>query len=90
MAVLDREYDDTMALEEGATEPLAGGMMHGYQCGMLWGSSLAAGARAHQLIGPGTQAEVAAVRGRGRRCGGALAAQLFAEGLAAAAAVAAE
>ena len=42
--------------------PLAGGLMqHGYQCGMLWGAALAAGARAYQLHGPGPQAETAAV-----------------------------
>jgi hypothetical protein len=36
-------------------------MMHGYQCGMLWGSALAAGAQAYDLFGPGPQAEYRAV-----------------------------
>ena len=41
---------------------LAGGIMgNGYQCGMLWGATLAAGARAYRLFGSGPQAEVAAV-----------------------------
>ena len=42
--------------------PLAGGIMgYGYQCGMLWGATLAAGAEAYRLLGPGPQAEAAAV-----------------------------
>ena len=41
--------------------PLAGGMQQGYQCGMLWGAALAAGARAYRLWGPGPQAETGAV-----------------------------
>jgi hypothetical protein len=42
--------------------PLAGGIVqHGYQCGMLWGAALAAGAQAYRLFGPGPQAEAAAV-----------------------------
>ena len=42
--------------------PLAGGIMqHGYQCGMIWGSTLAAGAQAYRFFGPGPQAEIMAV-----------------------------
>ncbi len=42
---------------------LAGGIMgNGYQCGMLWGAALAAGAQAYRLFGPGPQAKVAAMR----------------------------
>jgi hypothetical protein len=42
--------------------PLAGGIMgNGYQCGMLWGATLAAGAQAHRLLGPGPQAETKAI-----------------------------
>jgi len=42
--------------------PLAGGIMqHGYQCGMIWGATLAAGAQAYRLLGPGPQAETMAV-----------------------------
>ena len=42
--------------------PFAGGIMqHGYQCGMIWGAALAAGAQAYRLLGPGSQAETAAI-----------------------------
>lgn len=42
--------------------PLAGGLMqYGYQCGMLWGATLAAGAQAYRLLGPGPQAEAMAI-----------------------------
>lgn len=42
--------------------PLAGGIANmGYQCGMLWGAALAAGAQAYRLYGAGPQAEVSAV-----------------------------
>ncbi|MFC2047040.1 C-GCAxxG-C-C family (seleno)protein [Chloroflexota bacterium] len=42
--------------------PLMGGVMnHGYQCGMVWGATLAAGAQAYRLLGPGPQAEAVAI-----------------------------
>lgn len=42
--------------------PMAGGLMgYGYQCGMLWGAALAAGAQAYRLFGPGPQAETQAL-----------------------------
>ena len=42
--------------------PLAGGIANmGYQCGMLWGAALAAGAQAYRLNGPGAQAETEAI-----------------------------
>jgi len=42
--------------------PFAGGIANqGYQCGMLWGAALAAGAQAYQLYGPGPQAETEAL-----------------------------
>ena len=42
--------------------PLAGGVANmGYQCGMLWGAALAAGARAYQVHGAGPQAEAEAI-----------------------------
>jgi hypothetical protein len=48
--------------EENAVMPLAGGIMqHGYQCGMIWGATLAAGAQAYRLLGPGPQAETKAI-----------------------------
>jgi len=41
---------------------LAGGIVgQGYQCGMLWGAALAAGAQAYRLYGPGPQAETEAI-----------------------------
>jgi hypothetical protein len=42
--VLNREFGHPKEPEELASDPLAGGLMHGQQCGMLWGASLAAGA----------------------------------------------
>jgi hypothetical protein len=58
MAVVDGSFDHPLKLEEGASAPLAGGVMQqGYQCGLLWGAALAGGAQAYQLYGPGPQAE---------------------------------
>ena len=43
--------------------PFAGGILqHGYQCGMLWGATLAAGAEAYRRFGAGPEAEVASIR----------------------------
>jgi hypothetical protein len=51
-----------MKFEEKAVASLAGGIMqHGYQCGMIWGATLAAGAQSYRLLGPGPQAEAAAI-----------------------------
>jgi hypothetical protein len=62
MTVVDGAYDQAMKLEERAVAPLAGGILtQGYQCGQLWGAALAAGAQAHRRLGPGPQAEAAAV-----------------------------
>lgn len=36
-------------------------MQHGYQCGMIWGAVLAAGAQAYRTFGPGPQAETMAI-----------------------------
>jgi hypothetical protein len=36
-------------------------MQHGYQCGMIWGATLAAGAQAFRLFGPGPQSETRAI-----------------------------
>jgi hypothetical protein len=48
--------------EVRGVSPLMGGIkMHGYQCGALWGAALAAGARAHALLGAGPDAEAAAL-----------------------------
>lgn len=60
--VLDRAYGDPLLLEERAAMPFAGGIVqHGYQCGLLWGAALAAGARAFRLFGSGAEAEARAL-----------------------------
>jgi len=60
--VLDRAFDRPLGAEERASQPLAGGILqHGYQCGLIWGATLAAGAEAHRLLGPGPQAEAKAI-----------------------------
>jgi hypothetical protein len=51
-----------MEFEERAADPLAGGLMNGYQCGMIWGATLAAGAQAYRVHGQGAQAEAGAMR----------------------------
>jgi hypothetical protein len=62
MSVVDDSFDQPLKLEEDASAPLAGGIVnHGFQCGLLWGAALAAGARAHQLHGPGSTAEAGAM-----------------------------
>ena len=62
MSVVDDSFDQPMKLEEHASMTLAGGVMQqGYQCGMLWGAALAAGAQAYRLWGPGPRAEAGAV-----------------------------
>jgi len=62
MSVVDDSFDHPLKLEEEATAPLAGGIIgYGYQCGMLWGAALAAGAQAYRLFGPGSQAESMAI-----------------------------
>ncbi len=50
-----------MELEERAADPLAGGIMRGYQCGMIWGAALAAGAQTYRTLGKGPQAEARAI-----------------------------
>lgn len=45
--ILNREYGHIKRIEERASDPFAGGIYQkGYQCGMLWGASMAAGAEA--------------------------------------------
>lgn len=45
--ILNREFGHPKKEEERAIDPLAGGILqHGYQCGMLWGASMAVGAEA--------------------------------------------
>jgi hypothetical protein len=60
--VLNCAFDHPLQEEECAAMPLAGGIMQrGYQCGMIWGASLAAGAQAYRLLGEGPRAEAQAV-----------------------------
>lgn len=60
--VLNRAFDQPLTHEEHAAMPLAGGIMqHGYQCGLIWGAALAAGAQAYRLHGPGPRAETVAI-----------------------------
>lgn len=62
MSVVDGSFDHPLKPEEHAAAPLAGGIMqHGYQCGMIWGATLAAGAQAYRLLGPGPRAEAKAI-----------------------------
>jgi hypothetical protein len=45
--ILDREFGHPLEEEEKAIDPMAGGILQqGYQCGMLWGASMAVGAEA--------------------------------------------
>jgi len=47
--ILDREFGHLKEAEERALEPFAGGIMtQGFQCGMLWGASLALGAESYR------------------------------------------
>ena len=62
MSVVDDSFGYPLKLEEKATMTLAGGVAtQGYQCGMLWGAALAAGAQAYRLYGSGPEAEAAAM-----------------------------
>lgn len=47
--ILNQEFGYPMDAEEQAADPLAGGILQqGYQCGMLWGASLAVGAESYR------------------------------------------
>jgi hypothetical protein len=62
LRVLNQAFDHPSQLEEHAGTPLAGGIMqHGYQCGMIWGAVLAAGAEAYRRFGDGPQAQAMAI-----------------------------
>jgi hypothetical protein len=50
--ILNREFGHPLENEEHAADPLAGGILQqGYQCGMLWGASLAVGAESFRRYG---------------------------------------
>lgn len=59
--ILDREFGHPREVEEKAVDPLAGGILQqGYQCGMLWGASMAVGAEALRRYGdPGKATGIA-------------------------------
>ena len=60
--MVDRAFGLERTAEERAAAPLAGGIArNGYQCGMVWGSTLAAGAEAHRRFGAGARAEAVAI-----------------------------
>jgi hypothetical protein len=62
LRVLNCAFAHPLKPEENAVMPLSGGIMqYGYQCGMIWGATLAAGAEAYRVLGPGPQAEIKAV-----------------------------
>ena len=62
MSVVDNSFGSPLKLEEKASMTLAGGIANqGYQCGMLWGAALAAGAQAYRLLGSWPQAETGAM-----------------------------
>lgn len=64
--LLNREFSETKESEERAAEPLCGGiLLKGHQCGMLWGSALAAGAESFRRHGNSGRAIAAAIRAAG-------------------------
>jgi putative redox-active protein with C_GCAxxG_C_C motif len=59
---VNRALDHPSKPEEHAAGSLAGGIVrNGYQCGMVWGSALAAGAEAYRRFGAGDRAEMASL-----------------------------
>jgi hypothetical protein len=60
--VLDNAFINQLKPEEHASVPFAGGIMqHGYQCGMIWGAVLSAGAEIFRQLGNGHNAEAMSV-----------------------------
>ena len=64
--ILNSEFGHPKGQEEKAIDPLAGGILQlGYQCGMLWGASMAVGAesyRRHNDIGKATAVAIKATQ----------------------------
>ncbi len=64
--LLDREFGFPRDEEEKAIDPMAGGILQqGYQCGMLWGASMAVGAesfRRNKTAGESTAITILATR----------------------------
>jgi DNA-directed RNA polymerase subunit RPC12/RpoP len=60
--ILDREFGYPRDEEEKAIDPMAGGILQqGYQCGMLWGASMAVGAEAYRRNGDPDRATAIAI-----------------------------
>jgi hypothetical protein len=59
--ILNREFGHLKETEERASDPLAGGLECGQQCGMLWGSTLAVGAESFRRYDDCDQAIAAAI-----------------------------
>jgi hypothetical protein len=60
--LLNKEFGHPKEDEEKALDPLAGGILQqGYQCGMLWGASMAAGAEAYRRADNSGQATTMAI-----------------------------
>jgi hypothetical protein len=59
--ILNREFGYPKEAEGFALDPLAGGLMLGHQCGMLWGSSLAVGAESFRRYSDHNQATAQAI-----------------------------
>ncbi len=60
--VLDHAFKHPLKLEENASMPFNGGInRQGYQCGLVWGAALAAGAQAYHVHGSGPQGETASI-----------------------------
>ncbi len=60
--MVDRAYGFPLEREERASAPLAGGIIrNGYQCGFVWGATLAAGAEAYRRSGAGSRTEALAI-----------------------------
>ncbi len=59
---MNRAFSCPAGPEEHAAAPLAGGIVrNGYQCGMVGGAALAAGAEAYRRLGGGHRAEAASL-----------------------------
>jgi hypothetical protein len=62
VTVLNRAFRHPSPVTERPSQPLAGGIIqYGYQCGLVWGAALAAGAEAQRRFGSGPEAETKAI-----------------------------
>ena len=60
--LLNHEFDNPKEIEEKASDLLAGGIAQkGYQCGMLWGAALAAGAESFRRYSDKSEAIASAI-----------------------------